>query len=305
MLEKDIENLLAKYSNEFLPNRNLKLVGQQVKLGTYFADVVFENPKGEMVIIEIKRGLLRREAIGQIIEYYGMLKQKEPNRNIILYLVANVIPKEMTIFLKEKLGIEFIEISASKIREVAEKHSYKFLDAEKPELLRESKEVLEKFDAQAYSGKSVAWVFQSNPQRYDILNAVADKELIEDVWEVKRYKDEVRLGNVCLVWMSGKESGIYAVGDIISNIEPMKESAVSAKYWVQDEDRYRLRPRVKIKYVLRLTNNPIMREELKNIPKLRKMEIIEQPHAMNPFRVTSDEWEIILDILKKRYGLEY
>jgi len=303
-LEKDIENVLSKYSNEFFPNRNLKLVGQQVKLGTYFADVVFENPKGETVIIEIKRGLLRREAIGQIIEYYGMLKQKEPNRNILLYLVANVIPKEMTVFLKEKLGIEFVEIPASKIREVAEKHSYQFLDAEKPELLRESKETVEKLEAEVYSGKSRAWIFQSNPQRYDILNAVADKELTEDVWEVKRYKDEIHLGDICLIWMSGRESGIYAVGDITSNPEFMVESAISAKYWVHDEDRYQSRLRVKCKYGLKLVNNPIMRKELIGIPELGGMDIFKQPQGTN-FRVTSEEWKVILDILKKRYGLEY
>jgi len=304
MLEKDIENLLAKYPNEFFPSHNLKLVGQQVKLGTIFTDVVFENPKGEMVIIEIKRGILRREAIGQIIEYYGMLKQKEPNKNILLHLVANVIPKQMTFFLKERLGIEFVEISASKIREVAEKHSYQFLDAEKPELLRESKETAKKLYTEAYSGKSRVWMFQSKPQRYDVLNAVADKELTEDVWEVnKQHKNQIHAGDICLIWMSGKEAGIYAVGDITSNPELMVESPISAKYWVYDEDKSQTWLRVKYKYRLKLVNNPIMRAELKSIPKLQNMEIFNQPQGTNK-RVTSEEWEIILDILKKRCGLE-
>jgi len=303
MLEKDIENLLAKYPNEFFPDHNLRFVGQQVKLGTYYADVVFENPKGEMIIIEIKRGILRREAIGQIIEYYGMLKQKEPNKNILLYLVANVIPKETTVFLKERLGIEFVEIPASKIREVAGRHSYHFLDAEKPESLRETKETIEKLDAEAYSGKSRAWIFQANPQRYDILNSIADKELIEDVWEVSQYKDQIRVGHVCLIWMSGKEAGIYAVGDITSNPEFMVDSPISTKYWVYDADKSQVRLRVKYKYKLKLVNNPIMKEELKSIPELQNMEIFRQPQGTNK-RVTSDEWEIILDLLKKRYGLE-
>jgi len=301
MLEKDIENLLAKYPNEFFPDYRLRFVGQQVKLGTYYADVVFENPKGEMVIVEIKRGILRREAIGQIIEYYGMLKQKEPNKNILLYLVANVIPKEMTVFLKEKLGIEFVEISASKIREVAGRYSYQFLDAERPESLRETKEAIQKLDA--YAGSSRAWIFQANPQRYDILNSIADKELTEDVWEVSRYKDQIRVGHVCLIWMSGKESGIYAVGDITSNPEFMVDSPQSTKYWVYDADKSQARLRVKYKYRLKLVNNPIMRAELKSIPELQNMEIFRQPQGTN-FKVTSEEWEIILDLLKKRYGLE-
>jgi RecB family endonuclease NucS len=81
MLEKDVENLLAKYPDEFLPNYGLKLKGQQVRLGTYSADIVFENRKGDMVIVEVKRGILRREALGQLIEYYGALKQIEPDKN--------------------------------------------------------------------------------------------------------------------------------------------------------------------------------------------------------------------------------
>jgi len=303
MLEKDIENLLAKYPNEFFPDYSLKFVGQQVKLGTYYADIVFENPKGEMVIVEIKRGILRREAIGQIIEYYGMLKQKEPNKNILLYLVANVIPKEMTVFLKEKLGMEFVEIPASKIREVAEKHSYQFLDAERPESLRETKEAIQKLNADAYFGKSRAWIFQANPQRYDILNSIADEELTEDVWEVSRYKDQIRVGHACLIWMSGKESGIYAVGDIASNPEFMVDSPQSTKYWIYDADKSQQRLRVKYKYRLKLVNNPIMRAELKSIPELQNMEIFRQPQGTN-FRVTNEEWGIILDLLKKRYDLE-
>jgi len=303
MLEKDIENLLAKHPNEFFPDYKLKFVGQQVKLGTYYADIVFENPKSEMVIVEIKKGILRREAIGQVIEYYGMLKQKEPNKNILLYLVANVIPKEMTVFLKEKLGIEFVEISASKIREVAKRYSYQFLDAERPESLRETKEAVQKLDTEAYSGKSRAWIFQANPQRYDILNSIADKELIEDVWEVSRYKDQIRAGHICLIWMSGKESGIYAVGDITSNPEFMVDSPISTKYWVYDADKSQARLRVKYKYRLKLVNNPIMRAELKSISELQSMEIFRQPQGTN-FRVTNEEWEIILDLLKKRYCLE-
>jgi hypothetical protein len=61
----------------------LKLKRQQKKLGPYSADIVFEDAKGDMVIVETKRGILRREALGQIIEYYGAAKQIEPH-NVFL-----------------------------------------------------------------------------------------------------------------------------------------------------------------------------------------------------------------------------
>ena len=103
--------------------------------------------------------------------------------------------------------------------------------------------------------------------------------------------------------MSGKESGIYAFGDITSNPEFMVDSPISTKYWVYDTDKSQKRLRVKYKYRLKLVNNPIMRAELKSIPELQNMEIFRQPQGTN-FQVTSEEWEIILVLLKKRYGLE-
>jgi hypothetical protein len=55
MLEKDIENLLAKYPNEFLSDYGLTFKGQEVKLGTLRADIVFEDKK--VVIVEAPEGV--------------------------------------------------------------------------------------------------------------------------------------------------------------------------------------------------------------------------------------------------------
>ena len=44
MLEKDIENLLVKYPSEFLPKSlKFEVRGQQNKLGSYYADIIFED----------------------------------------------------------------------------------------------------------------------------------------------------------------------------------------------------------------------------------------------------------------------
>jgi RecB family endonuclease NucS len=97
MLEKDIEILVAKYPEEFLPDKELKLLGEQVRLGPYFADIIFEDKQQNKIIVEIKRGILSREAISQIMDYYGVIKLKEPSSNIRLIIMANVIPKERVI----------------------------------------------------------------------------------------------------------------------------------------------------------------------------------------------------------------
>jgi predicted nuclease of restriction endonuclease-like (RecB) superfamily len=300
MLEKDIENLLARYPDEFFPNQNLTLKGQQVKLGTNYADLVFENPKGELVIIEIKKGLLKREALGQVIEYYGLLREIESDRNIELILVANVIPKEMAVFPRERLGVEFIEIPHSRINKIAQKYGYHFLDSEKPELLQKYNAAIQKMNIEVDSGIRRVWIFQANPQRYDVLGALADETLDEDMWLVSRYKNEICAGDIGLIWMSGKEGGIYSVVDVLSNPQMMYDSEQSTKYWESESDKRQMMLRIKYRHRLKLINNPITRQELKNIPQLRNMEIFRRPIGTN-FRVTNDEWEIILGLIKKRF----
>ena len=53
MLEKDIENLIANYPDEFFPNSGFRLIGQQIKLGRCFADIIFEDRYKRKIIIEV------------------------------------------------------------------------------------------------------------------------------------------------------------------------------------------------------------------------------------------------------------
>jgi predicted RNA-binding protein with PUA-like domain len=78
------------------------------------------------------------------------------------------------------------------------------------------------------------------------------------------------------------------------------DSEQSAKYWVDQKEKGQSRWRVKIRYKLKLENNPILRKELKDLAGLEKMSIFRQPHGTN-FPVTNDEWKIILEILKRRF----
>jgi hypothetical protein len=306
MLEKDIENLLVKYPNEFLSKYILTVKGQQVKLGTYYADIIFENRKGDVVIAEIKKGILKRDALGyalgQAMEYYGLLRKKEPNKEIRLMLVANVIPEGMTAFLNEKLGVEFVEIPDYRIREIAKKYNYQFLDSEKPEQVQEYKQTIERMNLETETAQRRVWIFQTNPKTYDILNALSRIDVKEYVWKVVQHKNEIHAGHLGLVWMSGKEGGIYAVIDITSNPQMLRDSEEEAAFWTNEQDKNQMLLRIKYRYKLKLTHNPITRQELQNISELENMEIFRQPQGTNK-KVTNEEWTVILGLLNKRYGM--
>jgi RecB family endonuclease NucS len=74
MLEKDIENLIAQYPDEFFPKEGFKLVSQQFNISGRRIDLLFEDNHNCEIIVEVKRGILTGEASGQIVEYYGLLK---------------------------------------------------------------------------------------------------------------------------------------------------------------------------------------------------------------------------------------
>jgi RecB family endonuclease NucS len=128
MLEKDIENLLAQNPDIFFPKSGFRLIGQQVKLGRCYADIIFEDKHKRKVIVEVKRRILSRDASGQVMEYYDLLKNESPDDFVELILCANVIPPERKKFL-ETVGIECKELGINLINRIAEKVGYDFINS--------------------------------------------------------------------------------------------------------------------------------------------------------------------------------
>jgi hypothetical protein len=293
MLEKDIENLIALYPDDFFPNEKFELLGQQVNLDGKYADIIFKDKHGRKIIVEVKRGILTREASGQIAEYYGLLKQQKPDEIIELVLCANIMPQERRIFL-ENIGIECKELGISFISYIASKHDYKFGDADKQVDMTVkplgSSKLIE--DNVFLKPTQHSWFFQANPNRYDILNALSDPELENQCWQVNQHKDEIKKGDVALLWMSGKEAGIYAVSEIISDTAVMPDFPAEEKYWVSEADRGKNRLKVTIKIIKKLVNNPILRTELKGMSGLQNLSILRFSQGTN-FPISNEEWVII------------
>ena len=238
MLEKDIENLIANYPDEFFPHSGFKLIGQQVKLGRCFADILFEDKYNRKIIVEVKRGILSRDASGQVMEYYGLLKNQNPKDIVELILCANIIPQERKTFL-ETIGIECKELGINLINQVAEKVGYKFINTQKVQLEFSVNNPLPFADN--------IWIFQANPQRYDMLNALADEEIRNDMhWLVNQHKKDIAKGHLGMIWLSGKESGIYALTEIISDPQLLEEPVPEKKYWTDSEDKEGIKLRVKM-----------------------------------------------------------
>jgi len=306
MLEKDIENLLAYYPDEFFPGEGFKLIDQQFTVEGRRIDILFEDKHGRQIIVEVKRGILSREASGQIVEYYGLLKTADETKNYELILCANIIPKERKVFL-ETIGIDCKELGIAQISQIANKHGYAFLDDSSAykniELVKQHikrdrvDRVIEHKEKTFDNNEEVSvWLFQGNPKIYDILNALSDLEIGNTIhWTVNQYKNKIRKGHLVLIWMSGEEAGIYALGRIETDPAVVNEPEEEKKHWLES-DTMPDKLRVRITILSRLMNKPVLRTDLKNISGLSNLSILRQPTGTN-FPVKGYEWEIIASLL--------
>jgi hypothetical protein len=298
MLEKDIENLISLYPDEFFPNEKFRLVGQQVNIEGRRLDILFEDQYKRKIIVEVKRGILTREASGQIAEYYGLLKNLGLNENCELILCANIIPKERKTFL-ETIGIDCKELGITFITDLAKKYNYTFLDDRNSSSTLDNEEIQSKIknsEDDSIEANPSVWIFQGNPERYDILNALSDPEIGNSIhWLVNQNKHKIKKGHIALIWMSGKEAGIYAIGRVDSDPALYSEYPPETKYWIGD-DEIKEKLRVKITIIRRLINNPIKKEFLKSVTSLSNLSILRQFQGTN-FVVTDKEWMILSSFL--------
>lgn len=299
MLEKDIENLIAKYPKEFFPKEEFQLLGQQHTIEGRRIDILFQDKFGRKIIVEVKRGILTREASGQVMEYYGLMKSKSPEDICELILCANVIPSERKLFL-ENAGIECKEVSIGFITDLAKRVGYTFSDSGINGSGDSNTTNLAVPPAIPGGSGTAVWIFQANPDRYDILNALSDEKIGNSIhWLVNQHKGEIRQGHIGLLWMSGKDSGIYAVTQITSDPQLMEEYPEEKKYWLGDEKGAGRRLRVSMNVVKRLTNAPLFRKTIKEFKGLEGLSILKNSQGTN-FPVSNKEWEKISEQINKQ-----
>jgi len=148
------------------------------------------------------------------------------------------------------------------------------------------------------SGKRV-WMFQGNPKRWRIFDSFKDPEFqSEQSWEVNQYKNEIKKGDLALIWVAGKDAGIYAIADIVSDPRIMGDIP-NGKYWINQADANQQNLKVFVKIKQKLYDSPILRSELREIPELRQLKILNFSQGTN-FPVTQREWAVIENIIKQR-----
>ncbi len=113
MKEKDIQNYLFENPEYLFPKKIIQEKAKEYLIKGKRIDLLF-RVDGIRYIVEIKKGAIRREDIGQILEYYGLMKNYLNEANLKLILVAPYLIKWQITYLEE-LGIRCVEFNISLI----------------------------------------------------------------------------------------------------------------------------------------------------------------------------------------------
>lgn len=111
MLEKHFENVLHRYPE--LIEEGLKFTGRQVNVGGKYVDLLFEDRFGQKLIVELKKGIIKREHVAQLLDYEGYFLSAD-NPNIRVMLIGNRVPPNLRNSLDHH-GFEWKEIPVSEI----------------------------------------------------------------------------------------------------------------------------------------------------------------------------------------------
>ena len=133
------------------------------------------------------------------------------------------------------------------------------------------------------------WVFQANPARYPIEDSLRSEQ--GELWNLMQHAREVRAGDRVLVWISGPDAGIYAIGTVQTDPVDAPDSTEGQAYWTDEREGLRPRPRVLVTYE-RLLDRPLLKCYLEWDADLDGLAILRQPRGTN-FRVTEAEWAAI------------
>ena len=115
MTEKDIQNFLYNYPEHLFPNQNIQEKAKEYMIKGKRIDLLF-RVDGVRYVVELKNTKIKREHIGQLIEYYGLMKTYLNEANLKLILAAPIIEEWQKTYLEE-LGIRCVEVNSLPVEE--------------------------------------------------------------------------------------------------------------------------------------------------------------------------------------------
>lgn len=131
------------------------------------------------------------------------------------------------------------------------------------------------------------WIFQGNPAIYKIKEALKENAL--KTWAVNAHKNEIKIGDKIILWVTGEKSGCYALCSVLSDVIQIENDINEEKYYI-DKSKNELQPRVEISIDFNFSENPVSKYELKQYNEFNNF--IGGNQGTN-FKATKDQYDKI------------
>ncbi|MBD8018708.1 AAA family ATPase [Kaistella pullorum] len=111
----------------------------------------------------------------------------------------------------------------------------------------------------ASSNQTNHWIFQGNPDYYDVVGALTNTSITS--WKVAAHKDKIKIGDKIILWLTGGESGVYGLGEVTSDVGKIVENEEELSFYKTQHNPNE--DRVQIKITHNLVKNPILSNQIK------------------------------------------
>ena len=141
------------------------------------------------------------------------------------------------------------------------------------------------------------WIFQGNPKFYDVAGALQDDVLT--TWKVAAHKDKIRIGDKVILWISGEDSGCYALAEVTSEVGKIPVNVEEIKYYKSDYDENEDRVSIEIEH--NYFNSPILWKTIKEDGVFKDFKGGNQG---TNFTATKEQYEALLDLDSIKSGID-
>lgn len=141
------------------------------------------------------------------------------------------------------------------------------------------------------------WLFQFNPSIYRWFDRIKETREPEQ-WLINQYVKLIQKDDLVAVWCSGKQAGVYALGQIISIPAKSFLNPNQEKYFLNKSDIVKFQENLSayVEYDQVYLENPLLPEECKEDNVLSEMQVFAKPQGTN-FRLTPEQWQRIEELI--------
>jgi predicted RNA-binding Zn-ribbon protein involved in translation (DUF1610 family) len=140
------------------------------------------------------------------------------------------------------------------------------------------------------------WLFQFNPLAYGWLDRIKSTQEPEQ-WLVSQHSKLIHTGDLVAIWAAGQKSGIYAIGQIMTNPGKKSLNHEQEKYFSEEDAilKFQENPSAMVKYLKILVETPLLQKDCHQDSLLCDLQVFINPRGTN-FRLTTEQWNRIMEL---------